>query len=112
MTPSIGRRYGARFLEGLAQQPRYQVWGIRDLSRLHERVPTLAITLRGHDAAELAAHLARRSIYAWNGNMYALNLSERLGLEQSGGFLRLGAVHYNTAAEVDETLAALAEFPG
>ena len=50
--------------------PRYQVWGIRDLSRLQERVPTLAITLPGHDAGKLAALLARRSIYAWNGNMY------------------------------------------
>ncbi len=99
-----------RFLEGLGQQDRYQVWGIRDLSRLHERVPTLAITLPGHNAAELAKHLARRSIYAWNGNMYALNLSERLGLEEGGGFLRLGAVHYNTLAEIDETLAALKEF--
>ena len=39
--------------------------------------------------------------------MYALNLSERLGLEQRGGFLRLGLVHYNTHAEIDWLLTAL-----
>jgi cysteine desulfurase family protein (TIGR01976 family) len=99
-----------RLLEGLQQQARFEIWGIGDLDRLHERVPTIAVGLPGHTAAQLAGHLAARSIYAWNGNMYALNLSERLGLEERGGFLRLGAVHYNTTAEIDETLEALAAF--
>ena len=102
----------ARLLRGLAELSKFEVWGIRDLERLGERVPTLGITLPGRNAAELAKYLAERSIYAWNGNMYALNLSERLGLEARGGFLRLGMVHYNTEAEVDETLQALKDFPG
>ena len=98
-----------RMLRGLSELAKYEVWGIRDANRLDERVPTLGISLPGRNAAELAAFLAERSIYAWNGNMYALNLSERLGLESRGGFLRLGMVHYNTEAEVDETLQALKE---
>ena len=102
----------ARLLRGLAELSSYEVWGIRDLARLGERVPTLGISLPGRNSAELALYLAERSIYAWNGNMYALNLSERLGLESRGGFLRLGMVHYNTEAEIDETLQALKEFSG
>jgi selenocysteine lyase/cysteine desulfurase len=42
--------------------------------------------------------------------MYALELTERLGLEDRGGLLRLGIVHYNTAEEIDRLLAALDEF--
>ena len=52
---------------------------------------------------------ANRDIYAWNGNFYALELTERLALEQHGGLLRLGLVHYNTADEVDRLLVALDE---
>ena len=57
----------------------------------------------------MAAHLAAREIYAWDGNMYALELTERLGLEGRGGVLRLGLVHYNTSAEIDQLLRALDE---
>jgi selenocysteine lyase/cysteine desulfurase len=60
-------------------------------------------------AERIAEHLAARHIYAWHGNLYALSLAERLGLEGHGGFLRLGLVHYNTAAEVDRLVAALDE---
>ena len=55
-------------------------------------------------------HLARHEIYAWSGNFYALEAAERLGVEARGGFLRLGLVHYNTADEVERTLAALEQF--
>ena len=75
--------------------------------RVRERVPTISITVDGRSPGQLAEHLAARQIYAWNGNMYALELSALLGLEQRGGFLRLGFVHYNTADEVDAVLAAL-----
>jgi selenocysteine lyase/cysteine desulfurase len=47
----------------------------------------------------------------WSGNLYALELTRRLGLEGRGGFLRLGLVHYNTAEEVDRLLKALDETP-
>ena len=36
---------------------------------------------------------------------YALNLTERLGVESNGGLLRIGLVHYNTAEEVDRLLS-------
>jgi len=43
----------------------------------------------------------------WDGNYYAINLTERLGVEDSGGMVRIGLSHYNTAAEVDDFVAAL-----
>jgi cysteine desulfurase family protein (TIGR01976 family) len=98
-----------RLLGGLAQRPRFRVWGIASPDRLAERVPTVSITAVDRSPREIAEHLAAREIYAWDGNLYALGLSERLGLESSGGFLRLGLVHYNTAEEVDRLLAALDE---
>ena len=53
-------------------------------------------------------HLGSRGICAWSGNFYALSLTERLGIEDHGGLLRLGLVHYNTAEEVDRVLKELA----
>jgi cysteine desulfurase family protein (TIGR01976 family) len=100
---------GRRLLAALAARPRFKVWGITDPARLGERVPTVALTTADRPARALAEHLASRGIYAWDGNLYALGLAERLGLEGQGGFLRLGLVHYNTAEEVDAAVAALDE---
>jgi selenocysteine lyase/cysteine desulfurase len=63
-----------------------------------------------HNPTEIATFVGERGIFTWDGNFYALNLSERLGVEQKGGVLRVGLVHYNTAEEVDRLLAALKEF--
>ena len=57
-----------------------------------------------------AAFLGDRGIFTWDGNFYALNLTERLGVQDSGGLLRIGLVHYNTMDEVERVLAALHEF--
>jgi cysteine desulfurase family protein (TIGR01976 family) len=96
-------------LAGLAARPRFRVWGITEGDRLSCRVPTVSITATDRTPAQMAQHLADREIYVWNGNMYAIDLAERLGLQEQGGFLRLGLVHYNTAEEVDRLLQALDE---
>jgi selenocysteine lyase/cysteine desulfurase len=41
----------------------------------------------------------------WDGNYYALAVTERLGVEESAGMVRVGIAHYNTAAEVDRLLS-------
>ncbi len=76
------------------------LYGITDLTRLEERVPTFSFTLEGWTPRQLAAELDREHIYTWNGNFYALAVTERLGLEHEGGLLRSGAVHYNTIEEI------------
>lgn len=99
-----------RLLAGLADRPRFTVWGVRDLKQLDRRVPTVAITDARLSPRVLATFLAEREIYSWNGNMYALEVSQRLGLEPNG-FVRLGMVHYNTVEEVDRLLEVLDELP-
>jgi cysteine desulfurase family protein (TIGR01976 family) len=99
-----------RLLEGLAGLPQVCVWGVADTARLAERAPTVAFTHRTRTPLAVAEHLARRGIFAWHGNFYALALTTALGLEPTG-LVRLGLLHYNTEEEVDRTLAALAELP-
>jgi selenocysteine lyase/cysteine desulfurase len=94
-------------LAGLAERPRFRVWGVRQTSR--QRVPTVAITMANRSPREMAEHLASREIYAWDGNLYALGLTERLDLESKGGILRLGLVHYNTLGEINRLFEALDE---
>jgi cysteine desulfurase family protein (TIGR01976 family) len=102
------RALSARMLSGLLEIPGVRVWGIADPARLAERTPTYAVTIEGVSPAGAAAALGAEGIFAWDGHFYAQGLIERLGLAPSGGVLRLGLVHYATAAEVDRTLDALA----
>ncbi len=99
-----------RLLAGLAERPRFRVWGVIKPDQLAWRAPTVALTAEDRTPQQMAEQLAAREIYSWAGNMYAAELSERLGQEECGGFLRLGLAHYNTAEEVDRTLTALDEW--
>lgn len=102
------RRLGERLLAGLLALPRVRVYGIADQSRWPERVPTFAIRIAGHHPRRVATFLAEQGICVWDGNYYAINLTERLGVEADGGMVRIGLAHYNTHEEVDRLLAALA----
>ena len=101
------RELSLRMLRGLAEIPGLRLYGISDPARVESRCPTFAVRIEGTHPAELAKRLGDRGIFTWDGNYYALNLTERLGVEQDGGFLRIGFVHYNTDEEVDRVLAAL-----
>ena len=100
----------SRLIAGLQTIPDVRIFGITDTKRFDERCSTLSFRLGNHHPTEIATFLADRGIFTWDGNFYALNLSERLGVEQHGGVLRVGLVHYNTAQEVDRLLLALREF--
>lgn len=100
----------ARMIRGLLEIPGLSFYGISDPARVHERVPTVGVRLAGRTPLECAKFLGDRGIFTWDGNYYALNLTERLGVEKDGGMLRIGLVHYNTIDEVDRLLAALQEF--
>ncbi|HTB94654.1 MAG TPA: cysteine desulfurase-like protein [Candidatus Sulfotelmatobacter sp.] len=99
-----------RLIEGLKSIPGARVYGITDPQRSAERCSTLSLRIGNHHPTAIATFLGERGIFTWDGNYYALNLSERLGVESQGGMLRIGLVHYNTAEEVDRLLAALREF--
>jgi cysteine desulfurase family protein (TIGR01976 family) len=106
------RGLAERLIAGLLQVPGLTFYGIADPARFEQRTPTVSIRIAGHSPHALADALGRRGIFTWDGNYYALSLSERLGVEASGGMLRIGLVHYNTAEEVDRLLAALGEIVG
>jgi selenocysteine lyase/cysteine desulfurase len=101
------RELVAELLAGLSELPDVKVWGVTDAGRLAERVPTVSITHARLQPRQLAEALAARGIFVWDGNFYALPLSEALGLEPQG-MVRIGLLHYNTRQEVERLLAALA----
>jgi cysteine desulfurase family protein (TIGR01976 family) len=84
-----------------------KIYGITDPLALDRRVPTVAFRLEGHHPRQVAESLAEAGIYVWDGNYYALAVTERLGLEESGGMVRVGLVHYNTREEIDRLGEAL-----
>jgi cysteine desulfurase family protein (TIGR01976 family) len=101
------RRLAVRLIRGLLRLPGLEFYGIRDEARFDERAPTAAIRLRGFSPRQVAVSLGERGICVWDGNFYALNVTDDLGVEDSGGLVRIGLAHYNTAGEVDRLLAAL-----
>jgi cysteine desulfurase family protein (TIGR01976 family) len=94
-------------ITGLSAIKGLHIWGITDPAQLDQRVPTVSFTLDGWQPREVAAALDKRNIYVWDGNYYALAVTERLGLEDKGGMVRVGAAHYNTLAEVARLVEAV-----
>lgn len=109
-TVAYERRLIGMLIEGLKSIPGVRVYGITDPGRFEERCSTLSLRIGDHRPKEIAEYLAARGIFTWDGNYYALNLTERLGVEENGGMLRIGLVHYNTREEVERLLVALREF--
>lgn len=98
-----------KLIRGLLEIPKLKFYGITDPKRFDHRCPTVAIRIDDHTSAELADKLNERGFFTWDGNYYAINLCERLGVEASGGCLRIGLAHYNTLDEVERLLVALQE---
>jgi cysteine desulfurase family protein (TIGR01976 family) len=94
-------------IEGLSAIKGLHIWGITDLNELDRRVPTVSFTLDGWAPRDVAAELDKHNIYVWDGNYYALAVTERLGLEDKGGMVRVGAAHYNTLEEVQQLVEAV-----
>jgi cysteine desulfurase family protein (TIGR01976 family) len=105
-----------RLIAGLSEIPQLKIYGITDPSCFAWRCPTLALRVVNQTSDQtplaLATKLGDRGFFTWDGNYYALNLTERLDVEKTGGFLRIGLVHYNTAEEVDRLLEALRQIVG
>ena len=110
------QRLTKRLMAGLSEIPQLKIYGITDPACFDWRCPTLAVRVVNQTAEQtplaLATKLGERGFFTWDGNYYALNLTEHLDVEKSGGFLRIGLVHYNTVEEVDRLLQALREIVG
>ena len=68
---------------------------------------TFSFRLKDMHPRVVAEKLAQEGIYVWDGNYYAINVTERLGLEDNGGMVRVGAAHYNTLQEAERLKQAL-----
>jgi cysteine desulfurase family protein (TIGR01976 family) len=97
------RALGQQFLDGLSDN--VTLYG---LPSMEGRVPTFAFNVEGRTPRTVAERLAERDIAVWDGNYYAVEVMERLGLAAEGA-VRAGFMHYNTADEVDRLLDALGE---
>jgi len=102
------RELVTRLIAGLEALPAVTIHGITDRAAFGSRVPTVSVSIDGIRPRDAADALGRQGIYVWDGDFYATSLIERLGKAEVGGILRIGLVHYNTAAEVDRTLEAIA----
>ncbi len=94
----------AHALSRLSAIPGLRVYGIADPAAVGRRTATFCVTLEGHTPRALAEALGAESIASWDGNYYALSIMQRLGLEEHGGGLRIGFLHYTTRDEVDRAL--------
>jgi selenocysteine lyase/cysteine desulfurase len=98
---------GRALLSALEAVPGLRLYGLTDAHRLEDRVDTFSFRLKDMHPRVVAEKLAQQGIYVWDGNYYAINVAERLGLEETGGMVRVGAAHYNTLQEVERLKEAL-----
>ena len=110
LTVAYERTLVTRLIEGLLAIPGLRFFGITDPKRFQERCSTVSFRLAKGTPTDAATFLGERGIFTWDGNFYALNLTERLGVEKLGGVLRVGLVHYNTVDEVERLLIGLRDF--
>ncbi|NJN84311.1 MAG: cysteine desulfurase-like protein [Caldilineaceae bacterium] len=96
-----------RLVVGLEVIPNVRIYGITQRADWRRRVATVSIRKEGVTPLQMATALAAENIFVWDGNFYALALCERLGVEPSGGLLRIGLAHYNTLEEIDRLLTAI-----
>ena len=97
----------SRLIAGLEQISGLRIYGITDPSAFDRRVPTVAFRMEGFSPRRVAEYLGEKGIFVWDGNYYALAVTERLGFEDKGGMVRVGLVHYNTEEEVDRLIDEL-----
>ena len=107
---SYERALAEKLIAGLLQIDGLTFYGIREPERFSARAPTVSIRLAGESPRQTAERLGALGLFVWDANYYALNWSERLGLEPEGA-VRIGLAHYNTEAEVDRLLEAVGTRP-
>lgn len=106
------RELTMKLIAGLEQIPGVTLYGVRDPKQFDQRVGTVSVRMKGVSPHEIAKRLGEKGLFTWDGNFYALDLTERLGVEESGGLLRIGVLHYNTEVEIERLLAELRAIAG
>ncbi len=97
----------ARLYRGLSAIPGVKLYG--PPVGAEDRAPTISFTVAGQSAPDVARRLGDRGILSWDGDFYAVNVVDTLGLRAHGGLVRLGLAPYNTRDEVDRTIGAITD---
>lgn len=92
------------FTKALAKIPKVKVY---NPPADYPKTSTVSFTLAGVHPTVIARHLAALGIYVWDGDFYATQFVNSLGLNEKGGLVRVGLAPYNTEEELDRTLAAI-----
>ncbi|MBD2693367.1 aminotransferase class V-fold PLP-dependent enzyme [Anabaena catenula] len=103
------RELSKKLISGLLEIPGLRVYGITEPRQFIWRTPTVSIRIEGKTPADIAKILGEKGIFTWHGNFYAITLTERLGVETTGGLLRMGLAHYNNVEEINQLLSVLVE---
>jgi cysteine desulfurase family protein (TIGR01976 family) len=71
------------------------------------KTPTIAFRVEGHTPEEICLRMLERGFFIAAGDFYASTLAGKLGIGDSGGFIRAGLAPYNTEEEVEMFVEAL-----
>ena len=71
------------------------------------KTPTIAFTVQGKAPEEVCLQMLEHGFFIAAGDFYASTLAEKLGIVDSGGFIRAGLAPYNTEEEVERFVEAL-----
>src|SRR5215212_4944453 len=74
------------------------------------KTPTIAFTVQGKAPEDVCTRMLEHGFFIAAGDFYASTLAEKLGIRDSGGFIRAGLAPYNTEAEVERFVEALERF--
>ncbi|TJW17773.1 MAG: cysteine desulfurase-like protein [Mesorhizobium sp.] len=96
-----------RLIDGLSDIAGLTIHGITDPARISQRVPTVSFTVDGIVPETIVRQMNAENIFLWSGHNYAWELVHQLGIPAEHGVVRIGIAHYNTAAEIDETLESV-----
>ena len=102
--------------EGLAMQLRKELAALPGVKVFgpeegHPRTSTVSFNIEGIHSNEVAKFLAERGLFVWDGDYYAIEtITNVLGLEPSGGLVRIGLAPYNIQSEIDRLIQAVRDF--
>jgi cysteine desulfurase family protein (TIGR01976 family) len=102
------RDLAVRTVQGLRDIAGIDIVGIADSKRFDRRVPTISFVHAKHAPDDIARRLAAQNIFAWSGHNFALEVVRSLGIDEDRGVVRVGFAHYNTPAEAERLLEAVA----
>ena len=103
------RRLCQELVAGLRDIQGLRIYGITDVGKFNDRVPTVSFIYKDIPPKETCRRLDKENIFVWDGNFDAISVTARLDLENSGGLVRVGLCHYNTLEEVKLLTSALSQ---